>query len=69
MTIKVSVGGAKEQQATKGGSPVVTNVKLKMRRAMNGDIMVRNPTCCRQRFFSNGINQCFKVDRRRATLF
>ena len=33
MTIKVSVGGAKEQQATKGGSPVVTNVKLKMRRA------------------------------------
>ena len=42
MTIEVTVGGEQPplQAAEKKDSPVVANVKLKMRRAMNGDIMV-----------------------------
>ena len=42
MTINVTVGGTSEhpQAAEDKDSPVVTNVKMKMRRAMNGDIMV-----------------------------
>ena len=41
MTIKVSVGGAEEQRASeKKKSPIVASLKLKMRRAMNGDIMI-----------------------------
>tara|TARA_R110000824_G_scaffold4194_1_gene19891 strand:- start:129 stop:689 length:561 start_codon:yes stop_codon:yes gene_type:complete len=42
MTISVAVGGAKgqPQAAAEKDSPVVANVKMKMRRAMNGDIMV-----------------------------
>ena len=42
MTIKVTVGGAEEQPQTAAEkeSPVVANVKMKMRRAMNGDIMI-----------------------------
>ena len=42
MTIKVTVGGAEKQSqtATEKESPIIANVKMKMRRAMNGDIMV-----------------------------
>jgi hypothetical protein len=42
MTINVTVGGAEGQPRSdeEKDSPVVTNLKLKMRRAMNGDIMV-----------------------------
>jgi hypothetical protein len=42
MTIKVTVGGAEEnpQAAAEKDSPIVANVKMKLRRAMNGDIMV-----------------------------
>ena len=42
MTINVAVGGSKEQTDLDAeiDSPVVANVKMKMRRAMNGDIMV-----------------------------
>ena len=41
MTIKVSVGGAEGQLqlAAEKDSPIVANVRLKLRRAMNGDIM------------------------------
>ena len=42
MTIKVTVGGDEEQiqAATEKDSPAIASVKMKMRRAMNGDIMV-----------------------------
>tara|TARA_R110002073_G_C9439831_1_gene577308 strand:- start:36 stop:590 length:555 start_codon:yes stop_codon:yes gene_type:complete len=41
MTIKVSVGNEQQPQASsKKSSPIVTNLKMKMRRAINGDIMV-----------------------------
>jgi len=42
VTIKVTVGetGEQPQAAAEKDSPVVTSVKMKMRRAMNGDIMV-----------------------------
>ena len=42
MTIKVTVGGADKQSPakTEKSSPVVATVKMKMRRAMNGDIMI-----------------------------
>jgi|TARA_R110000823_G_scaffold11344_1_gene38731 hypothetical protein len=42
MTINVTVGGAAEQlqAANKKDSPVVANLKMKARRAINGDIMV-----------------------------
>jgi len=42
VTIKVTVGetGEQPQAAAEQDSPVVTSVKMKMRRAMNGDIMV-----------------------------
>jgi hypothetical protein len=42
MTIKVTVGGAEEQPqaGSEKESPVVASLKMKARRAMNGDIMV-----------------------------
>jgi len=42
MTIRVTVGGAEEQPQAdaKKDSPVVANLKMKARRAVNGDIMV-----------------------------
>ena len=42
MTIKVAVGGAEEspQDSVAKDSPVIANLKMKARRAVNGDIMV-----------------------------
>ena len=42
MTIKVAVGSQKEQpqMSAKKDAPIVSSVKLKVRRALNGDIMV-----------------------------